>query len=166
MAKEFATVAGSEHPETKYIEDTDSRPFTGRFRKFIQIVDSGGNNLLSNVRELNSSLAIPSYNIFQHPFPIEGDFVSVEYLYDPDDLVSTTMAQASVEDYPLPYFTAQALYAYVAMSLNIGMVTQQSNQESMMSYNRYENEIKLLTDSIALLGDTSIVSRFTYNGWI
>ena len=166
MSKEFAEVAGSGSSEIKYIIDTVTTPFSGKFRKFVQIVDSGGNPLLVNVRELTSSLAIPSYNTFQHPSPIEGDFVSVEYLYDPDDLVSTTMVQAGIEEYPLPYFTAPALYAYVAMSLNIGMSTQLSNQESMMNTNKYENEIKLLENCSILVGDTSLITRFTNNGWI
>ena len=166
MSKEFAEVAGVGSTETKYIIDTVTTPFKGKFRKFVQIVDSGGNTLLVNVRELSSSLALPNYNTFQHPSPIEGDFVSVEYLYDPDDLVSTTMVQASTEEYPLPYFTAPALYAYVAMSLNIGMSTQQSNQENMMNTNKYENEIKLLEDNTILVGDTCLVTRFTNNGWI
>lgn len=166
MSKEFAEVAGVGSTETKYIVDTVTTPFKGKFRKFVQIVDSGGNTLLVNVRELSSSLALSSYNTFQHPSPIEGDFVSVEYLYDPDDLVSTTMVQASTEEYPLPYFTAPALYAYVAMSLNIGMSTQQSNQENMMNTNKYENEIKLLEDSTILVGDTCLITRFTNNGWI
>ena len=166
MSKEFAEVAGVGSTETKYIIDTVATPFKGKFRKFVQIVDSGGNTLLVNVRELSSSLALSNYNTFQHPSPIGGDFVSVEYLYDPDDLVSTTMVQASTEEYPLPYFTAPALYAYVAMSLNIGMSTQQSNQENMMNTNKYENEIKLLEDTTILVGDTCLVTRFTNNGWI
>ncbi len=162
----YAVVAGNGSSNTKYIKDTVDAPFPIKFRKFLQISDSVGEGMLINSRGVAEALAIPAYNKFQHPTPKDGDIVYVEYEYDPVDLVATTYAAASLLEYPLPYFTAPALYAYVSGTFNEGVDTNTVEGVKANSMSKFEYELTQLKNNNVLVGDTYYSSKFINNGWI
>lgn len=156
--------------QTTYVMDKastyiDDPTFPTNFKKFIQITDGNGKEYLLNVRDVPESLAIPAYNVFQHPSPIEGDIAIVEYEYDPEELVASTYAEACLLEYPLPYFTVAALYAYVSMKMEEGMTIQEVLAKNTTGFSKFDFEIEQLKSYVTTLGDTYYGSKFHNNGW-
>jgi hypothetical protein len=118
-----------------YIEDSLIHPFNGRVLAITQVFDNSGRRLNINVENDSKSVYVPQFNVVQVPMAgggfqgLDEDYLVVEFNSFCKPLTSTTMAEAALEEFPLPDYMLDALYAYVGGILKEGVNMDAYNQE-------------------------------------
>lgn len=157
---------GNSATHVLYIADSPQHVFNYEVTRIIEVKDSKFNSFAINVRNDPFSVHIPMHNVIQIPFPKTGEEISVEYYHTPVKMVSTTMAQAQLEDYSLPHYTVNALYAYVEGAMTAGITATQDLQDDNVAFQKFLGEIEYLRANSHVVDDTFLEEKFVNNGWV
>ena len=157
---------GNSATHSLYIADSAQHVFNYDVTRIVEVKDSKFNSFAINVRNDPFSLHTPMHNVLQVPFPKTGEEISVEYNHTPVLMVSTTMAQAALEEYSLPHYTVNALYAYVEAAMTAGITRSQDLQDDNVTYQKFLAEMEYLRINRHTVDDTFLEEKFVNNGWI
>lgn len=149
-----------------YIDDSQYAPFEDDVLRIREVFNKGGTPYPLNMRNNVDTLYVPSHNVIQHPYAKEGDILGVVYSRFTKPLVATTMTAAKRIYLPIPDYTLNALYAYVAAHMTAGITTNQEISDSQSWKQAYEGIITKLQYTPAIPENGYHNTKLPDRGWV
>ena len=148
-----------------FVDDSIFAPFENDILRIRQIYNKEGRELPINTRNNIDSVYVPQHNVVQVPYPKTGDVLGVVYSRFTQPTV-TTQDEAQVTYLPIPDYTLDALYAYVAAKMTAGITTEQEISDSQVWMREYETQIAKIQHSPSIQEGREENTKLTDNGFV
>jgi len=150
----------------KFVDDSIYQPFEDDILEIRQIFNKQGTELPINKRNRADSLFVPAHNVIQHPFVKDGDVLAVIYSKYNRPRKVVTAEEAKTTYLPIPDYTLEALYSFVASIMSAGISTQQEIGDSQQHRAEYVRLINELKDNPVLPDAEYFNTKLTDNGLV